>query len=109
MPRRGLRALRQTPAKPPKPTTKLTLFCAAVFTLLLAAVSTVFYQRLAFQLENTLAGDLEERADAFWGDAKPGWWTLFHFAGVVPAAGIMLKSPGIDKSSGRLARDWAKI
>ncbi len=53
--------------KPLKLRTKLTLTYAAVFSLLLAGVSTLFYNLLAYQLDRALAQELSERADALRG------------------------------------------
>jgi heavy metal sensor kinase len=48
--------------KPLKLRTKLTLFYAIVFTLLLAAVSMLFYQLFKFQLDRALAEELNDRS-----------------------------------------------
>jgi heavy metal sensor kinase len=53
--------------KPLKLRTKLTLIYAAVFTLLLAGVSALFYNLLEYQLDRALAQELTERADALRG------------------------------------------
>jgi len=53
--------------KPLKLRTKLTLIYAAVFTLLLAGVSALFYQLLEYQLDKALAQELSERANALRG------------------------------------------
>jgi len=53
--------------KPLKLRTKLTLIYAAVFTLLLAGVSALFYNLLGYQLDKALALELSERADALRG------------------------------------------
>jgi heavy metal sensor kinase len=53
--------------KPLKLRTKLTLIYAAVFTLLLAGVSALFYKLLEYQLDKALAQELTERADALRG------------------------------------------
>ncbi len=53
--------------KPLKLRTKLTLIYAAVFTLLLAGVSALFYNLLEYQLDRSLAQELSERADALRG------------------------------------------
>jgi hypothetical protein len=53
--------------KPLKLRTKLTLIYAAVFTLLLAGVSALFYNLLEYQLDKALAQELTERADALRG------------------------------------------
>lgn len=53
--------------KPPKISTKLTLFYTIVFTLFLAGVSALYYNLLEFQLDKALRDDLEERAAALRG------------------------------------------
>ena len=53
--------------KPPKLRAKLALFYAAVFTLLLSAVSALFYNLLAYQLDADLHSELRERAAALRG------------------------------------------
>ncbi|MGA2264018.1 MAG: hypothetical protein ABSH28_21615, partial [Acidobacteriota bacterium] len=53
--------------KPPKISTKLTLFYTVVFTLFLAGVSALFYNLLEYQLDKALRDDLEERAAALRG------------------------------------------
>jgi heavy metal sensor kinase len=52
---------------PLKLRTKMTLIYAAVFTLLLAGVSALFYQLLEYQLDKALAQELSERSDALRG------------------------------------------
>ncbi len=53
--------------RPPKLRAKLALFYAAVFTVLLTAVSALFYNLLAFQLDTDLRSELRERASALRG------------------------------------------
>lgn len=62
--------------KPLKLRTKLTLTYAAVFTLLLAGVSALFYDLLEYQLDRSLAQELSERGNALRG--------YLHFDGNQP-------------------------
>ena len=53
--------------KPLKLSTRLTLFYAAVFTVLLAAATASFYKLLAYQLDRDLRDELSERTAALRG------------------------------------------
>jgi heavy metal sensor kinase len=66
--------------KPLKLRTRLTLFYGAVFTLLLACASTLFYRVLVFQTDRELRDELNERAAALRGylHIEAGQTTLIY-------------------------------